>query len=203
MRKTLLVLGTLVALAGCTRPEVRVREYRTVADDPRRDTETARAETARAVRLIDAGKLAEAEEALKAALAADLFHGPAHNNLGIVYFRQRRFYPASCEFDHAARLMPHTPEPLNNLGLVFETVGKLDQAVARYDQALALRPNHPDLIGNLARARVQAGMKDARTRALLEGVVLKDTRPDWVDWARETLALMGPERTREVELGAE
>jgi hypothetical protein len=32
--------------------------------------------------------------------------GPAHNNLGIVYYRQKKYYLAAWEFQHAARLYP-------------------------------------------------------------------------------------------------
>jgi hypothetical protein len=41
--------------------------------------------------------------------------GPAHNNLGIVYYRRKKYYLAAWEFQYAARLMayhgPHGQDP--------------------------------------------------------------------------------------------
>ena len=49
-----------------------------------------------------------AEAALKAALTADVMFGPAHNNLGKVYFHKGELYLAAREFDYAMKLMPNT-----------------------------------------------------------------------------------------------
>jgi hypothetical protein len=35
--------------------------------------------------------------------------GPAHNNLGIVYYRQKKYYLAAWEFQYAAKLMAYSP----------------------------------------------------------------------------------------------
>jgi Flp pilus assembly protein TadD len=162
--------------------------YETLGAEPHRRTDAAQLENARAVRLIDEGKFDQAESALKAALSADVMHGPAHNNLGKVYYHQGRLYLAAWEFQYAAKLMPHQPEPLNNLGLVFEAAGKLDDAVASYGKAMAFEPDNPQFIGNLARARVRRGEgDDAEVRDLLARLVMRDTRPEWVDWARRRL----------------
>jgi len=178
-------------LCGCQlRRQRDTQSYQTVAKDPRRDEALARREAARAKSLLESGELAEAEKALKAALAADLFHGPAHNNLGIVYFRQSKFYLAAWEFQYAAELMPHKPEPKNNLGMVLEAVGRLDDAAKQYGQAMAAAPDNPEYVGNLTRCRIRQNKRDAETRKLLEELLLKDTRPDWLKWARGELLRM-------------
>src|SRR6185503_3230291 len=59
---------------------------------------------------------ARAEELLNAALKADLYHGPAHNDMGVLYLRQSRLYEAANEFELARKLMPGTPDPRLNLG---------------------------------------------------------------------------------------
>jgi Flp pilus assembly protein TadD len=195
MSRGIVIVAVLaVAMAGgCGGRQARPPEYQTLAEDPNRDTEAARRENARAAALLEEGRLDEAERALKDALAADLFFGPAHNNLGVVYRRQEKFYLAAWEFQYAAKLMPHAPEPRNNLGLVYEAVGRLQEAEGWYDKAIALQPDNPELVGNLARLRLRSGRTDAQTRRLLEDLALKDTRPDWAAWARERLALMGQE----------
>ena len=177
-------------LTGCASTASRPasKEYETVAPAPNRNAELARQENARAVALMDKGDHAAAEAALKAALAADLMCGPAHNNLGKVYFRQGKLYLAAWEFQYAMKLMPNQPEPPNNLGLVFETAGKLDDAADSYGKAVALEPENIHALGNLARARVRRGDRDPELRALLEKLVLRETRQEWLAWERSVLS---------------
>jgi Flp pilus assembly protein TadD len=189
-RIVILVLGSILGvsgISGCASPAQRPPGYETVAKEPHRDADVARRETARAVALLDAGDYAGAEAALKVALAADIMSGPAHNNLGKVYFRQSKFYLAAWEFQYAMKLMPNQPEPPNNLGLVFEAVGKLDDAADHYGKAVALEPENVQAMGNLARARVRRGDDDDDLRSLLGRLVLRETRPDWLAWEKHTL----------------
>jgi len=187
-KTSLLLLCGLTLMCGCNlRREQPPGSYRTVARDPRRDTALARSETSRAKALMAANELEKAEKVLKAALAADLFYAPAHNNLGVVYYRQKKFYLAAWEFQYAARLMPNKPQPKNNLGMVLEAVGRLKEAEQHYDKALAIEPDNAVFIGNLARCRIRLGRRTPQTRDLLQQIILKDTRPEWVQWARREL----------------
>ena len=158
--------------------------------DVRRDADRAQTENTRGVALMRKGDYEQAEKALKGALLADVMHGPAHNNLGKVYFHQHRYYLAAWEFQYASKLMPNQPEPRNNLGLVYEAVGKLDDAIKSYDQARTLDPDSAEFIGNLVRSRIRQGERSPEMRALLEELVLRETRADWSSWAREQLALI-------------
>ena len=190
-RQLLLLALAALPLGGCaTARRPAARDYQTRQDDPRRDTALARQDNAKAADLIDAGDDAAAEKLLRDALTADIEFGPAHNNLGKVYFRQGKLYLAAWEFQYAAKLMPNQPEPRNNLGLVFEQVGKLDDAVKYYGQAMGMEPDNGQFIGNLARARVRRGDGGGEVRELLDKLVLRDDRPAWVAWARRRLALM-------------
>jgi Flp pilus assembly protein TadD len=182
----------LTAVGGCRPAKPAARgEYRTVALDPQRDTDTAKRHNAAGVLLLKADKLDAAATELKAALSADTFFGPAHNNLGTVYYGQKKFYLAAWEFQYAAKLMPNRAEPRNNLGAVFEAVGKLDDAAKWYEAALQLEPDTPEVISNLARVYVRSNRDEARTRELLQDVMLKDQRPRWTRWARDHLTKMG------------
>jgi Flp pilus assembly protein TadD len=166
--------------------------YETVAaGNERGDAAAAERHNGVAVAMLERGDYAGAEAELRSALASDVMYGPAHNNLGKVYFHQDKLYFAAWEFQYAMKLMPNTPEPRNNLGLVFESAGKLDDAVASYDEAMRLEPDNVQFIGNLARARVRRGDRDEAVRELLGKLVLRETRPDWADWARGRLATMG------------
>jgi len=194
VRTALVGLVAFVAafLGGCRhRTSDRFAPYETLAKDPRRDTEAAKRHNARAVRLIEQGHLDDAEKELKTALSADLFFGPAHNNLGTVYLRQEKYYLAAWEFQYAAKTMKDSPEPRYNLGMVYEAVARLDDAGHWYDEALTLAPDSVETTAGLARVRLQQGLRDDRTRELLADLVLKDTRPEWTAWARKQLALLG------------
>jgi len=189
---SLMLVPLVLATAGCGKPGPAGGEnYQTISEDPNRDTAAAKARYAEALESFETGDLAGAERLLKAALAADLMFGPAHNNLGAVYLRQAKYYLAAWEFQYAAKLMPDQAEPRNNLGLVFETVGRLAEAAKWYDQALALAPESSDVVANLARVYIRTNRKDEKTRQLLAKIVLKDPRPEWVTWARGQLSRLG------------
>jgi Tfp pilus assembly protein PilF len=191
MLKQLFVVTVLASLVYGCQSHTLAGGYQTFPKDPRRDTDAARQHNAAAVKLIADDRLDDAEKELKDALTADLFFGPAHNNLGTVYFKQKKYYYAAWEFQYAAKLMTDSPQPRNNLGLVYEEVSRPDDAAKWYDEALQLAPDSTEATANLARLRIRNNQKDDRTRQLLGDVVMKDTRPDWVAWARKELALMG------------
>jgi len=188
-------LAFLLALAvftpcGCLAPwREQGPGYATVAAQPLRGEAKALAETERAARLARRGRWDQAEQALQNALIADVTYGPAHNNLGKLYYSQGKFYLAAWEFEYASKLMPDRPEPHNNLGMVYEAVDRLDQAIASYCMAHSMAPQNPVFIGNLARVRLKQDEHDPQARALLSDLLLYDTRPDWVAWAREQLAV--------------
>ena len=185
------VLVLMIALiGGCTTNQGANSSYQTVLPSPNRDTQRARVMTEKAHNELRGGNLTGAEKSLTEALQADTFYGPAHNNLGLLYYRQKKFYLAAWEFQYASKLMPFRPQPRNNLGLVLEAVGKPAEACTEYEEAAKLEPDNPEFVGNLARGLVRQGQKNERIRGLLQQVVLKDTRPDWVDWARLELVTM-------------
>jgi len=197
-RITAAVAVTAVLWAGgCSRSGNLDNDYATVTASPERDTAAARRHNRTATRLLDGDKLDDAQRELKAALAADLFFGPAHNNLGTVYLKKKEYYLAAWEFQYAAKLMPDEAEPRNNLGMVFETVGRLDDAAQWYDKALSISPESVEIAANLARIHARKNIRNERTRELLALVVMKDKRPVWVNWARERLALIGQPKAHE------
>jgi Flp pilus assembly protein TadD len=187
----LFVLPITVAF-GCSsaRRATDAAEYHTLGRDPHRDTDRARSLNDRAADAISHGNYTEGEKLLRSALAADVMFGPAHNNLGKVYFAQRNLYLAAWEFTYAAKLMKNQPEPRNNLGLVFEASGKCDAAVAEYIEARKLQTDNVEFLGNEVRARIRRGDQDAQVRGLLDRLIAIDTRPDWVEWARHRLTLL-------------
>jgi len=172
---------------GCQLVDSPSPTYETIEGNPHRDTAAAVKHNDAALRAIEHGHLDRAENLLQRSLIADVSYAPAHNNLGHLYFVQRRYYHAAWEFEYAARLMPDRAEPLNNLGLIYEVVGKVPLAIQQYEQALELAPDNQEFASNLTRARIRQGERGFETAAMLEQVAFRDDRGDWRDWAQEHL----------------
>jgi Flp pilus assembly protein TadD len=178
----------ILAAAGCASGSKTAPKYETVSANPRRDPESAAKLNQHGLEALAKGKFDKAEKHFKDALVKDVDFGPAHNNLGRLYFDQGKNYLAAWEFEYATRVMPKRGEPYNNIGMVMERVGKLDQAIEAYEMANHLSPNHPEVVGNLARVYWCHDKSNFRTRELLEQLVFIDCRGEWVSWAKEQVA---------------
>lgn len=188
------MLVAMALIAGCESSPDRnnVRgEYRTTDAQPLRNTNAAKDADQEGLTHLDAGEIEKAAKAFKRALSADVEYGPAHNNLGKVYYFQEDYYNAAWEFEYAIRLMPRHAAPRNNLGLVLERAGELDQAVDRYREAVGLDGDNVTFRANLARALIHRGDRTAEVRNLLEEILATDTRADWLIWARNQLSRLG------------
>ena len=128
----------------------------------------------------------KAERLLREALSADLYHGPAHNNLGVLYLSQSKLYEAANEFEWARKLMPGHPDPRMNLALTLQRAGRIDEALATYDTALEVYPNHLPTIQALARLQLRHHRTDDRTPGFLKEIALRGGR-DWQQWARRQM----------------
>ena len=135
------MLLSLAILASCASTPNET-PYGTASIAPR---DTARAEElAREAADLVVSEPERAEAMLRDALAADLFHGPAHNNLGVIHLKRGELYEAAHEFEWARKLMPGHPDPRFNLAMTLELAGRSDDAVRelpRRDRGLPrLRP---------------------------------------------------------------
>jgi Flp pilus assembly protein TadD len=201
--KPLLILTLAAAAfstAGCS-PGAQTPTTRMVRVDadpgPDRDTAQARALDDRAADAIGRADASAAEKLLNQAVTIDPEFGPAHNNLGVVYYNQSKMNAAAEQFVLAARLMPRDAEPRNGLGLVYESSGRFDDAIGCYDRARALDPGNVIYLGNSARAHVRRGDRGDELLAMLTRLAGSDTRPDWNRWERETLARLTRPATTE------
>ena len=192
-------IGLAAAVAGCAPQKVSSSPY---ATQPEVDRNATRAEqlTRRAVEVMDASaadnasaKDAEAEALLREALAADLYHGPAHNNLGVVFLRQGKLYEAANEFEWARKLMPGNPDPRFNLALTLERAVRVDEALAMYATALEVQAEHLPSMQGLARLQIRQRKTDARTDGLLREIAFRGSSAEWRSWAQGELARRGGE----------
>lgn len=187
MRSTAVYLiFLLLVIAGCQSADSGARSATPLATgDVERNQEQARSETDQAFDLIERSQFPQAEELLKKAVSADPLYGPAHNDLGLIYYQRADLYNAAWEFENAAKLMPRQAPPVNNLGLVLEKADKLADAEKSFAAAVDLDPDNSEYVGNYARARIRSGERDETTRKLLERIILTDHRPEWIAWAKE------------------
>ena len=180
------LLMTMLALAACASRQ-KPGPYASI-DDGDRSAVLAEKLTKEAVDAMDKDPKA-AERLLREALTADLYHGPAHNNLGVLCLKQGRLYEAANEFEWARKVMPGHPNPRFNLALTLEKAGRTDEAIAMYETALEVYPGHVQSEQALARLIRYSGVKDARLDDYLKDVELRGETEQWRDWARRTLAM--------------
>ena len=180
---SLAILST-AALVSCG--SHRMASPYTTPGEGDRDSLKAQRLTQEAAAIIDKNP-ARAEGLLREALAADLYHGPAHNNLGVLFLKQGNLYSAASEFEWAQKLMPGLPDPRMNLALVLERAGRTDQALAQYSTALEVYPDHLPTLQAMTRLQLRSGKADDRTKHALQEIALRGERQDWRDWARGQL----------------
>lgn len=180
--RTLILLLSLVGMSGCQATE-HVYNGASVSD---RDTNRAEQLTRRAVDLLP-DNMDDAERLLREALAADLYHGPAHNNLGAIFLEQGRLYEAAHEFEWARKLMPGHPDPRMNLALALERAGQVEAAIDAYHSALSVYPGHLPTLQALCRLQVRYDIADDELRDRLEIIAMRSGQPEWQDWARRQM----------------
>lgn len=191
MRDAVAVLvgwGLTLVVAGCGGAN-RSSPYAPLAETER-DGQKAQKLNAEAAKLIDKDP-AKAEKLLRDALIADLFHGPAHNNLGVLFLKQGRLYEAAGEFEWAKKLLPGLPDPRMNLALTLERAGRTDEALATYATALEVYPDHLPTIEAIALLQVRSGKIDEKTNHLLDEIALRGENERWREWAKLQKAKRG------------
>jgi Flp pilus assembly protein TadD len=113
------------------------------------------AELASISRLIQEGKLQEAEPRLRRYLSMSPHSAKANNLLGVVLLRQGHFAEAEGALQKATVAAPALLEPRLNLGDAYLAEGKLDSALTAYQGAAKLAPH--DVRADLALAKLYLG----------------------------------------------
>jgi len=188
VRRWLLTALALTALlAACTAPRERSGPYEPSGEVVRNTAEAERLtrEAAGMIGTDDEG----AESMLRLALGADLFHGPAHNNLGVIYLKRGELYEAAHEFEWARKLMPGHPDPRVNLALTLEAAGQGEEAVEAFTSALEVYPRYVPAMQGLARYTLRAGLKDERLAGWLDIIAVEGDTEEWREWARREVAI--------------
>lgn len=99
------------------------------------------------------GNLDAAERSLERAIKLQPRSAQALNNLGIVYFDQRKYQEAADTYRRAIALVGNGyPEAQNNLGNALRALGKYGEAIEAYEKAIEKRANYPEAYNNLGSA---------------------------------------------------
>jgi tetratricopeptide (TPR) repeat protein len=176
----LVSLGMGLGLGACT--SARPRGPYEAPSEAQRDSARAELLTREAAELLTS-EPERAETLLREALSADLYCGPAHNNLGVVFLAQGKRYDAAQEFEWAKKLLPGHPDPRVNLALCFEDAGRLDEALEHYASALEVYPGYVPAMQGAASLALRSGKPDPRLRGWLDEIALRGETPDWQHWA--------------------
>lgn len=94
------------------------------------------------------GKLREAEQLYRAALAADARDVTALHLLGVLHAQTGDLAQALEKIEAALALDPSNPEILLNRANVWKQMGRPQEALAGYDLALAAKPGYPQALNN-------------------------------------------------------
>ncbi len=100
-----------------------------------------------------AGRLVEAAEFLRRAIAADPTHGPYHTSLGEVLNAAGDSDGAIEILREAVRLAPDDPQPRNSLGLALMNAGRFVKAERCFREVLDTDPTWPGACLSLSRVR--------------------------------------------------
>ncbi|MBA3708103.1 MAG: hypothetical protein H0W83_04670 [Planctomycetes bacterium] len=132
----------------------------------------------------------ETEKLLNEALTADLYHGPAHNNLGVLLLKKGKLYEAANEFTWAGKLLSGHPDPRVNLAMALEQGGKSQDAIASCKTALEIQPGYLPAIQTAALIQAHNGIASDDQVANLSTIIERSSDPIWRDWAmKQRLAI--------------
>ena len=174
-----------LALSGCRGGGNAESSYTPMGEADRNTVEAERL-TRQSAELMEKNP-AKAEQLLRDALAKDLYYGPAHNNLGVLYLSQGELYAAASELEFARKLMPGHPDPRINLALTLERAGRIDEALRNYASALEVYPNHIAAMQGLVRLQLRHDRPDDRMEGMLSEVALRGETEAWRAWAQRQL----------------
>ena len=159
----------------------------------RNDFRAAEAATAfaAALRAHQAGRLQEAEQHYRQALAADPKHIDALHLFGVLAHQAGRSDIAVNLIGKALALDERMPDFHYNIGLAYGALGRLDEAAAHNRKAVSLRPDYPEAHMNLGNALAGQGKQADAVPAYERALALRPGLPEGHYNLANTLAALG------------
>ena len=156
---------------------------------------TAQLLLSRAVPLHQAGKLAEAAELYRQAIAMDQRNFHARYLLAALHYQQQHLPEAMAQIDAALAVNPNAPEAVMLSGMLLKASGRAQEAVARLEKAVALNPRYGEGWHNLGTTLLDMGRAGDALTAFDKLVVL-EPRSEGAHYNRG-LALQALERAQD------
>lgn len=103
-----------------------------------------------ALRMLRAGRLPEAERALRALAERQPQLAGIHANLGLIHRRAGRLEESAAALQRAVQLSPKQAAYYNQLGITWRALGRFDHARKAYETAIELDPSNGGALINLA-----------------------------------------------------
>ena len=125
-----------------------------------------------------AGRLAEAEAAYRAAIGLAPTCAEIYNNLGLVLFGLGQRDEATTAYRQAIARKSDFHEAFFNLGIALASLGRPSEAVTAYRRAQAIKPDFAETHYNLANALKDLGRREAAVEAYRRAIRLE---PNYAD----------------------
>lgn len=132
----------------------------------------------RALRLIDQGKLIEAEMVYKKLISEGTSNHVTYGNLAAVYGLLGRYEEMKEYLVRALDICPEFADGHKNLGTLYQKQGNYFDAIQAYARALKIKPNHYDACFNMGVCFKNLGNFDNAIKCYLNTLKIK---PDYFD----------------------
>ena len=174
----LCIVGTVFSVWTLQRNNVWADEIALYQDCAVKSPGKARSQNNLGAALLRHGRLPEAVEQFRKALAIKYDYADAHYNLGYALARQGNLEQAIHYFRESLRLEPKSLKTLNNLGVALVLLGRYREAMDYLQAALKINPSDADLHSNLGFALLKWGDQEGAVRHLSRALAID---PDHAD----------------------
>ncbi|MGA2172799.1 MAG: tetratricopeptide repeat protein [Sedimentisphaerales bacterium] len=104
-----------------------------------------------------AGRLDEAIEHFRQALAIRPLYAEAHNNMGLALQEKGLYAEAAAEFEKVLQSKPDNAKALNNYGITLAKQERYDEAIEKFSKAMEINSGYSNTLHNLYIAAVKGG----------------------------------------------
>jgi tetratricopeptide (TPR) repeat protein len=139
---------------------------------------TATSLLSEAVKLHQAGRLADAEKIYRQILAAEPDHFDSLHLLGVIFFQRGNPAVAVQLIDAALARNPESSVALNNRGNALQRLNRLEDSLASYDRALALQPDYAEAHSNRGAALHALRRFEEAVRSFDRAIALRPNYPE-------------------------
>ena len=112
----------------------------------------------------------EAKKSFEQAVKIDHKFSSAYNNLGVIYYLEKKYGKAIKQYEKAIKLRQDAASYFSNLGAAYFSKKELEKAIAAYTEAMRL---DPDIFERTSHTGVQAQMSSPENRAHFNYVMAK------------------------------